>query len=288
MYPPIYRYDQSHNRLFFDLLRRANGVVLNEDDVQVSYPRSEGRIHTSVVLSPSPRSPLSGQVRVFYDRLDLERFFFGVPLSFSGLQDVTPETISNALLGRWSVYIDPDDLLVTINTYREHHPSRLLLCAKETSLTWVGEVEAWLLPDGYLGSLFQSSELSFNDRNVKQNAFLYSIDRQINGFEYEDVSWLVEGLRLHTLTTQSTRLLEQLLAYTGDHWAIKQHKAPFNLKDAVVLYHGPWDASQPKNRVIVLQLGPDCENLFGHLILYYGTNVLEEELVNVSLSGFSH
>lgn len=288
MYPPIYRYDQSTDRLFFDLIRRSNGVTLNADDVHISHPRAEGRNHTSVVITPSARSPLSGRVRVFYDRLDLERFFFGVSLSFTGIDTITPETISKALVNHWSVFIDPDDLIVSIETYREHHPIRLLLCAKETSLAWVGKVEAWVLPEGFLGSLFQSSELSFNDRNVKQNAFLYSIDRQINGFEYGDVAWLKEGLRLHTLTTETYRLLTQLHLYSNDNWLIAQERAVFNLNDAVVVYHGAWDPGDPKYQVIVLRLGPDCENLFGHLLLYYTLTEMGVVIQEPNLLTFSH
>lgn len=77
MHPPIYRYDQSSKRLFFDLVRRTTGVAFTEDDVHVSPPRALGRNHTEVILSPTHQSPLTGSVPVTYNRLDLSLFSLG-------------------------------------------------------------------------------------------------------------------------------------------------------------------------------------------------------------------
>lgn len=269
MYPPIYRFDHSDRRMFFELVRRANGVELKDTDVLISHPKIKSQTHTAVMLSPTEESPLTGQVEVFYDRLDLNHFFFGIPLSFSGLSEITPVTITTAILHKWAVFIDPDDIMVYIESFYHHHPKRVKLIVKDTSLTWVGNIEAWVLPDGYLGDLFKDSHLSFNDYNVKQNAFLYSIDRQVNAVSQETIDFLIEGVGIHTLTTETQILLNELTTLTGDEWTITQDIAPFNLYGASVVYHDLYDPEDTLNYVIVIRLGGRCKNLFGHLLIHY-------------------
>ncbi len=287
MYPPIYRYDKSDKAMFFDLVRRSNGVALTEKDVHVSPPRKESGNHTSVILAPTQHSPLSGQVEVFYDRLDLSRFFFGIPLSFTGISEINPETISNVLLNRWSVWVNPNDLLIEITQFEPHHPVRLKLTALHTSLTWVGTVEAWVLPEGHLGQVFDDYALSYNDGNVKRNAFLYSIDQQINDVSLSTSAFLQEGQRLFTNDPVVHPFLQRLEELSGDPWVIVRETAPFNLMDAVVTYHGPVSDENPNHRVIVLHLSPYCKNLFGNLLLYYTLTDLTDTTLDTELDGFT-
>lgn len=286
MHPPIYRYDQSSKRLFFDLVRRTTGVAFTEDDVHVSPPRALGRNHTEVILSPTHQSPLTGSVPVTYNRLDLSLFFFGVPLSFEGLDDPTPANVSARLREQWGVWVDPDHLLVTVGQAKPHHPTPLTLTATESALAWVGSVDAWALPGTYLGTVFQDTPLSFNVSNTKQNAYLYSQDRTPEDFTVGLLKAYGVGDVIHTLTVDTQRLITALQASTGDDWVIAQHTAPFNLNGAEVIYHGEWDPDHPGRRVVVLHLGRACQNLFGHLLLYYDTALLSDILHTTDLHSF--
>lgn len=288
MYPPIYRYDGSTHRLFFSLLRRTNGVELNEEDVSISRPIPEGYNQTSVILTPKPSSPLTGQVKLFYNRLSLTHFFFGVPLSLDGLDNITPQTVCQALLLRWSVWIDPVDVLISIEPTRPQHPTRIKIVAKETSLVWVGSIEAWVLPSGYLGRVFKDHELSFNDCPTKQNGFLYSIDRQINDLYEQDVGWLSEGSMIHTRNEDTIHLLDELKRLTDDRWVIHHHESDFNLMGSSVIYHGRWDEYNPNHHVIVLELGVRCKNLFGFILLHYTSTSLSTQITQLNLNGFTH
>lgn len=288
MYPPIYRYDGSTYELFFALLRQTNNVHLDEEDVSISRPMPEGYHQTSVVLSSKPSSPLTGQVKLYYNRLSLSHFFFGVPIQFDGLEEINPQTVCEALLLKWSVWVDPDDVLISIEPTRPQHPTRLKITAKETSLTWVGSIEAWALPSGYLGRVFKDYELSFNDCPVKQNAFLYSIDRQINDLYESEVRWMEEGTVIHTRTSNTQHLLNEMKRLTGDQWSIHHHPSGFNLMGARVVYRGLYDDTNPNHLVVVLFLSDKCRNLFGTLLLHYINNDIANHITERNLNTFTN
>lgn len=265
---PIFRFDKGPEALFFDLLNKANGSYLGPDQVTLGRPLANGRTETRIPLLAAPSSPLTGRIEATYHRMDLSHFFYGVPLLLESDDPLTPEFVSHHLRTRWQVYLDPKDIILSIEDNGPRLPDRVTISAHEESLVWVGNIDAWHLPVGHLSTVLDKYDASFQEGAVKRNAFLYSIDRGIGEIDANFAELMLQGRRFHTITLQTKMVLNALFNLTGDEWVIENITKPWNLYGAEVVYHGQFD-SDPVNQVIVIQLSPHCENLFGLLVIPY-------------------
>lgn len=265
---PIFRFDKSPEAMFFDLLNRANGSYLGPDQVELGRPLSRGRTETRIPLIATLSSPLTGRIEASYHRLDLSHIFYGVKLLLETDNDITPEFVSQHLMTRWQVRLDPEDIILTIEDNGPRLPDRVTVTADDSSLVWVGSIEAWHLPVGHLTTVLHEYKETFREGDLKRNAFLYSIDRNVSEIIPNFAELMIQGRRFHTNTLQTTMVVNSLYNLTGDRWIIEDAVKPWNLYGAEVVYHGAYDID-PTNQVIVVRLSPSCENLFGLLVIPY-------------------
>lgn len=264
---PMYRFNQTARLQMLDLIKHYFNLTLTEDDVTFDLPVAVGHTRTEVQISSALHSRLTGKGILTYDRVDLNSFFFGIPIYFRTLTELTPEAIRADFLAQWNIYLDPEDIEIELFLSNGFHPQRVIFTAKETALCWVGNLEGWILPAGHLGDLFNVHLISFNDRNLKRNAILYSYDKDLQGINSELVAALPIDFVFNSLNLVTQPILESLRTLTEDPWTITLGRELYNLKEAKVLYNGPYSDASDSPLVIVIQLSPYCQNLFGFLIL---------------------
>lgn len=275
MYPPLFRFNQSGESLFFDLINRKNGTTFKPEDLELGTPVASGKTCTKIPVTPAQPSPLTGTVHLTYDRLDLNSFFFGIPFNISSNELVDEERLSNEILNRWGIKIEHEDLQIERSGFGSYYPEKLSVSVKETSLCWVGSIDVWVLSEGNLLSLFTDNPLSYNDLSVKANGYIYSVDRGPLTLSNELLDYLTYEKILHTLDTESVNFLDYLSDITGDTWVIEDTRTPFNLKDAQVIYNGPFSETIEQS-VVVIELGRLCSNLNSYLVLNLPTIDPEE------------
>jgi hypothetical protein len=289
---PIYRLNCSPEQILFNAIQFKFGATLTSEDVSFNDPIAKSRTRTCIQISARAESALTGLGELLYDRLDLNRFFFGIPLNFRNLHEPTELEIREAFETNWGIRLDSNEIDVTLYPHLPRHPQRVKIAAKENALCWVGEVEGWVLPPGFLGDLFGVHGISFNDRAVKRNAFLYSheyITNNVSGntnLSVELFDYLVLDKVLNTIDLDTCKLLRELQVITGDPWCLEQTPAYFNLKDAKVVYNGIYDPEEPEHRIVVLELSKYCQNLFGYFVLHYNTTTLTSAIPILDLEGF--
>lgn len=268
MNQPLFRFSSVPNALLLDLVNLANDTHLKPGDISFGFPVAKGRTLTEIPVTPDYYSPLSGTTTVSYHRLDLNNFFFGIPITIESNEEITPEFIQRHVLGRWEVNLDPNEIEIVQNTFGDYFPKQIHIRAKSTSLVWVGEVEAWVLSPGHIGNVFRHFDFSFNDRTSKRNAFLYSIERGLSDIPQEVIDYCEIGRNFNTYDEHSHKVIRLLKDITGDPWVIEPVSRAFNLKFAKVTYHGPLH-DDTVYRVIVIELRDLCNNLYGNLVLNY-------------------
>jgi len=268
---PLYRFDQPSKLQMLDLFRHHFNVYFTEEDLRFDLPVAIGHTRTELQIGAAQNSNLYGKGILTYDRIDLKLFFFGVPLYFRNLTEVTPVGIQADILAHWGIFLDLEDVDIEIFLESKIHPQRVSIKAKETALCWVGELEGWILPVGHLGDLFNEHLISFNDRNFKRNAVLYSQDRDIHDFPKELAALLPVDYLFTTLDLDNYPIIESLRTLTGDSWTATLTDSPFNLKGARVRYNGPYNSTSALPEVIVIELSAMCQNLFGFLIIPVST-----------------
>ena len=287
---PLYRLNRSPGQLLLDLLRHRFGTTLTLDDLVFDLPVPLGGTRTRLPVSAPLGSALSGRGELDYDRLDLHRFFFGIPLNFRNLADPTEAIIRTEFESDWGVKLDPEEIDVTIYPAIPRHPRRVSIKAKNNALCWVGELEGWILPPGFLGDLFTAHPLCVNDSRVKKNAFLYPFESEITlECPVELVTEFPLGYSFTTRDYRVQALLRALQVQTEDLWCLEPGQAYWNLRGAKVIYHDFYDVESGDlaHHVIVIQLTNACCNLFGHLMLHYSLTDLTDLVVNPDLDSFT-
>lgn len=283
----LYRYNQPSKAIFLDLLELISGTRFTYDDIILGTPIPKGRVNTLIPIGATPWGVLEGDTQILYKRIDLNYFFFNTPLYFYNLNDLSNESISKAFLDKYSVLLEPEDFILDYKIGHSRYPIEIHLKVKENSLIWVGELTFWSMPDNYIGQLFQS-EKDIMHHQLRRNAFLYSIEKDINGLSDRVIEQLPVNTTITTLDTETIHLLNALNELTGDPWVIEGSKTPYNLKEAWVIYHGAYDPTHPGHQVISLFLNSRlCTNLFGSLLLHYSLPSLETAIEVTHLDGFT-
>ncbi|MBE0438312.1 MAG: hypothetical protein IBX57_00900 [Gammaproteobacteria bacterium] len=276
MHNLIFDFTKSPEDLLFDLIELKNDFKITDTNVDISIPQALGRTFTSVLLTPKLSSNLTGVVEVFYDRLDLNRLFFGYNLSFSNIEVLDEETISNVIFERFKLRILPENIKFTVEDFGETLPKRISIGVKDESILWVGEIEAWWLPDNYLGEVFLTHDLSRNATVYKKNAYLYSIEKEFSSLDIALQDLFTEGYIFSTLNEQHVSFLDYLNNNLDDPWTLAVDSEYFNLAGAKVIYNG-YLTNDPIDRVIVISLGSKCIKLEGNLVIRYQEVVVEPE-----------
>lgn len=259
----------SSSDLFFKLIEQSNGVALNPNDVFVSTPAAKGRTATSVTLTAQPHSELKGTIVVDYERIDLNQFFFGIPITIKTSELIDKNLIHSEFLSRWNLNIDVNDFEINVVDFGDYLPKQVDIEIKEESLAWVGKLEAWVVSVNPIGDLFGKYDISFNTNDgVKRNAYLYSYEHNIQITNQTLIDYLEEGLVIYTLDEERLLLLNELITATGDDWVIDPTTQAFNLINSKVIYHDILNA-ETNEYLIVIAIGDKCSNLYGNLLLRY-------------------
>jgi len=285
---PIIHYNQTEHDLFFSLIERAHALNLTDQDVDISDPEQTLSGETRVLLAPKPHTPLTGHIELSYGRISLEKFFFGVPLSFMmPEQSVDMQWVSDQIQAKWSVYFDPEQMSLETCLARPGHPQQVKVSAKPTSLVWYGSVDVWLIPEGLFGQTFLDAPISFNTQTLSKNAYLYTQQKPLVDLPVETLTLFDSIDVFATLTTEIEQILLLLREKTGDDWVLVPEAQAFNLKDARVVYQGHFASDDHSDAtVIVIELSSACKNLFGYLTLYCQMPALTVALDTPVLTGF--
>lgn len=259
--------------IFLNLVERSTTVPLRRDDIFLDIPVKTSRTGTLINITPQPHMELKGVVEVAYERIDLNVFFFGIPITIQTDNLINKDLVTNTIKERWSLNLEENDYELHILDYGVYLPKKLTLTAKEESLVWVGELEIWVVGNNHIGNVFNKYSISFNTfDNIKRNAFIYSYERNIHISNIDVINYLEEGTLLSTLDLDTAIIINELVTATGDNWVITEEPSDYNLNEAKVIYHGIIDSQEEEN-MIVITLGGKCNNLFGNLILRYTPNI---------------
>jgi hypothetical protein len=287
---PIIRYDEPEHTLFVKLIEQSQGITLDPDLFSISEPEFTRDHYTRVVIAPTQYSPLSSQIQLYYRRINISLFFYGISIQFQHPDEITAEWLSHALLARWNILIEPDKLHLTVYQSVPRHPVNVVATIDSSSLVWTGEVDVWLIPEGVLGDVFEqtTTPLSFNIRQTRLNAYFYSHEKALLDLPVDLYTYLSGLDRLYTLDVESTQALAILTEKTGDPWTIDQTPCPFNLYNAQVCYAGVfWLPEHEHAHCVVFKLDRACTNLYGYFIVYCQMPTLQSVLTQTELGGFS-
>lgn len=222
--------------------------------------------------------PYSGQIRVFYDRLNFADVMAYTPVnSYAKLRVFRPSTIHDlipALNDYYGFNITPADI--------EDGPLELsggqgtaLIKANPRSQGWRGEftvtigpgdakLEQWLVDADLEGIAYPSGQ------TVKGHAEVYSYGYDNSEFwsQLRDIVVPEEGM----LVTPA--IADILVEITGDSWGFVE--GDYSLLGAKIIYNGPNTSEMKSNpdygNLVIIELGPQCANLAGKLQLHYNTD----------------
>lgn len=276
MVTDIFIYSKSTKELLLDLIACVNDVVFDETKAIFGEPKRICGTQTEIKLTMDPTSPLKGAVLLNYERLELDDFFFAIPVNFRlGAVDVlSKELISAQLLERFKIRIEPEDFEYTTIEYGESSPSKIAITANPNSLVWIGEFIAWVLPQNYLGDLFGEFNLDYNTKTIKTNAYVYSVEQNFPTMEQTLIDFLPLGKEIFTLDLDTQVLLTYLQEATSEPWVIDLDYSPYNLMNAKVIYTGLVAVDSP-NYTVVLQVSTKCTQLTGNLVIEFPVPVIE-------------
>lgn len=263
MQPLIFDFAKPPKEVLFDYINRTNDLNLFSSDYQLGLPVSHSRTHTYIDIAPSCHNPQKGIVTFEYHRNDLEAFFFGVNPHFYTNDVIDIERVCGLIYDKYRVFLDPDEFTLESVTLGVNEPYVVKLKANPESLLWVGEMGVWVLPDNHLNELLMDYGISkpFNEQCI--NGYLYSQEYSFTDVPDDVISYLGGGFEIHTNDLASGKLINYLTDKTQDPWQITPNVARFNLYQAMVIKH--------TEDLIVLNLSPYCQNVFGILIFHKET-----------------
>lgn len=230
--------------------------------------------HNSVVrIQALATAAAIGFTYVYYDRVDFTEMFTdpdGIsPLRVPARLDsvFTAHDIVKLINQYYGLCLKTVDVE---NTTIDRSNWQVLLKASSKSLGWIGEQVVQLLPgDALIPSNFDKQTVEaysyphFNTR-VGQGA-IYSYPWRFDNFAAE--------LKAGGTNLTMGRLAQILKIVTGDAWIEYRNPVAFNLKECVVVYNGPNNATMPTNpsvdNIVVIELSLYCLNLGGRLYLHY-------------------
>lgn len=269
--------------LVYDLIVLDNPDTIERDDFEVSgvEVNTEGSIprNTHATVNASPNSILyEGNTDVYYDRLDLDDVFYGLPRRL--VAATVPGSIGDALdlvTARWGLGLLAAEITPSVLDTQQY-PFQFKLIPTPDNLAYIGDVEFSIrVPPKDLDVQISTKQLNGLKLPYYQSGFgqglLYSYG--LNATPYKaDLAALAVG------DVPTKTIADALTEMTRDDWVLATDAQPYNLQDAQVIATGETqqlhDQDYPVplgySHAVVVQLGPLSTALAGVLVLPYNVS----------------
>lgn len=242
---------------------------LTFNDVDISLPEVvsvDGR-DSSVVLTSKLKDDEGSQVEVFYHRRPLADYIKD-DNTFGDEDVASAHDILTAINDRFGLNILPEDLEDTPRS-----GNAMTLTAEPLSHEWRGDVVIQLKPAVQLNTVITNTELDgllypdHQDMLTVGQAYIYSRDIDFNHVK-KFLNLLAVGVDL-----DDTALAQQVNKCVPELWVSQDSPAPYNLRDASVVFTGdPKDrigANTAFSQVVSIELSDKCTNFRGVLNLHF-------------------
>lgn len=272
-----------------DAINNRNGTAYTDRDIRLVGPTAVYSQNHNTRVFVIGTGDTHGEFTFYYSRSSLKRVFGDFIPTLTKLPthvhfyDLLPE-----LAAKFKIHLTSDDVdnfrLDTLSELTQQGQTTLTIPLREGSYGYIGTltVEIRAVNNILADTIHQTQGWLAgiqHDGTKAEAAILYGVKTL---WDYGHArAWLDGGQRAGDVIDQPWMIetLSHLIPQADWHWAIQQ-TSPFNLFGSVIKYFGP-NLTQfglgyaPDDFMLLIELGPYCQNLTGHVIIRVPKLVLD-------------
>ena len=263
-------------QLAIDMINTAAGTQYRLKDVvlkEIKY-EEDGFYNTSAVLSPVEGSGYQDPQRIEYDRINMDIFFKGIPITIVPAFQKLISDYLPSVNKAYGLSLDETDIIDGVIPSNVNPPFKIDVNINPYNPAFYGKFTL-LISDARKSIKLMVDTIDFGGIPYP------TLDKtKIQGplyFYGEDWSGLADLFKMYNTSDKlDNALITQINLYSEDVWVNASTPMPFNLHNAVILYNGKYDKSNQYTKKVgfenVLVIGLDetfCTNVSGYLVFHY-------------------
>lgn len=271
--------NQTSENAVIELINIDNDLYLSKADVVITNVRtnpnptvgSDGMVRDTIATAVAVKGGnLKNNVDVTYHRLRADVIFSKVTTVIAPNHQVTTADLLPEINKMYTLQLQENDIIPAVIDLR-NLPFTTEIVFKSNNPAWVGKFPVIIrkLP------LNLAEHLLVRDLPIHRypsgQTDLIQGPLYCYGADFTPYRSVLTGMTTESDPTVLMPVLNRIMA--PDQWGDRPSQSPFNVNGSKVVYNGPvidrYSTRTDKERVLVLLLSNNCNNIAGQLMLHY-------------------